>query len=457
MVQTNTPLKSFYLNLASSGIKADTPVNLKNKLTVFNHALILIFLINLFYLFVGLINGFYLGCISTFFSLISVSISISFVRNNKPNAAFHFTMIYAFLFISSFSWLFGKTDFTYLYFMFLPVAGIVIFDNNKTTTIYLVSTCLITLLNLLYMENFPPYYTIPPMMKYLGYPNVVFALLLIFLGMKLFKIENLRYAKLIEEQKKIVEEKNTEMTDSIHYAKKIQIALMPPPEKLSEAFPNNFVLLLPKDIVSGDFYWFAKTEEHFYCAVADCTGHGVPGGFMTMLGLTFLDEIVNQRSVINPAEILNELREKIINTLRQSGTPGESKDGMDITIWQINSEKTLLHYAAANNPLYLMRGQNLITLKADKQPCGFHLVSKPFTLGKVELQPEDCIYAFSDGYPDQFGGEKGKKFKYKKLEELLLSTSSDLKLQKQTLTKTFQDWKGSLDQVDDILIIGMRI
>ena len=180
---------------------------------------------------------------------------------------------------------------------------------------------------------------------------------------------------------------------------------------------------------------------------------------MTMLGISFLDEIVNEKNVSDPAEILNVLRERIMSTLKQSGTTGENKDGMDMTLCCVDLDTNVLRYAGANNSVYVLGANEskLRELKPDKQPVGYHPQATPFTSNMVQLQPGDCIYTFSDGYADQFGGEKGKKFKYKNLEALLLKTHSNLSRQKMLIEETFENWKGELEQVDDVLLIGVRL
>ncbi len=273
----------------------------------------------------------------------------------------------------------------------------------------------------------------------------------------------------ISEQKNALEEKNKEITDSINYARRIQASLIPSEKAFTELFSDSFVLFKPKDIVSGDFYWIYEKKGRVYYATSDCTGHGVPGGFMTMLGLTFLEEIVSLNLAEKPDEILNLTRDKIINTLKQGAGSQESKDGMDTVLCCVDKKNMKLHYAAANNALYLVReveGKFTITeFKGDKQPCGFFPEPKPFTLHEVDLKPGDCIYTLSDGYPDQFGGPNeqvrasgGKKFRYKTLENLLVANASKpFSEQKQILDKAITDWKGNLEQVDDILIIGIKI
>lgn len=263
----------------------------------------------------------------------------------------------------------------------------------------------------------------------------------------------------IESQKNLLEESNREITSSITYAKRIQSALMPGEEQFVSHFTSGFVFFQPKDIVSGDFFWIADKKGKIFFAVADCTGHGVPGGFMTMLGLSFLEEIVMVELIHDPGAILDRLREKIITTLKQTGNIGENKDGMDLVFCCLDPATKILHYAAANNSLFVVRGKELWELKADKQPCGFFHELKPFNTRSFQLIDGDSIYAFSDGYPDQFGGPKGKKFKYAQLENLLLENAQlDMKEQKTILINRMKDWMGEKQtQIDDMLVVGLKV
>lgn len=265
--------------------------------------------------------------------------------------------------------------------------------------------------------------------------------------------------RIIEEQKHLVEEKNKEILDSINYAQKIQTAIMPAAKEFENAIGNCFVLLKPKDIVSGDFYWLSEKGDYVFYATADCTGHGVPGGFMSMLGSSLLNEIVNEKRVYEPADILDLLRVKIILALKQKGHSGENKDGMDMVICRINKSKTELCYAAANNPLWLVRDGKCIEYPADKQPVGISGGElSQFTQHTIQLRPNDAVYTFTDGYADQFGGEKGKKFKYKMQKELLEKNyNQPVELQKILLNETIQNWMGNLEQVDDMLLIGIKV
>ncbi len=271
--------------------------------------------------------------------------------------------------------------------------------------------------------------------------------------------EVLQKAEEIRLQKDIISEKNKELTDSIHYAQRIQQAMLPDDRAMMESMPEHFVLFKPKDIVSGDFYWHSHHPDCVLWAVVDCTGHGVPGGFMSMLGSGLLNQIVNEEKVFRPDQILNLLRERVIIALKQSGEPGESRDGMDLGLVQYIPSKQQLHFAGAHNSLYIVRNGELLEYKADKQPIGIHGAEmKPFTLHAVSLQKGDHLYMSSDGYSDQFGGEKGKKFKSSNFELLLKSISTEsIARQHQILDETFTTWKGNFEQLDDVCVIGVRL
>ncbi|MCE9537976.1 MAG: serine/threonine-protein phosphatase, partial [Bacteroidetes bacterium] len=261
-----------------------------------------------------------------------------------------------------------------------------------------------------------------------------------------------------ELQKKIIEEKNKDITDSIRYAKRIQDALMGEKVHISSHLPEHFIFFVPKDIVSGDFHWGAEKNEYWYFAAVDCTGHGVPGAVMSMLGISFLNDIVFSEGFLNPAEILNRLRDRVVKELRQTAEAGGSKDGMDISLCRLNLKTNELQWSGAYNPLNIIRNGQLEERKGDKQPIGYHPERRPFTNHEIQLQKGDSIYLYSDGYADQFGGPKGKKFKYKQLEDLLIANNHlPLKDQKEILKNCFTEWKGSLEQVDDVCVFGVRL
>jgi serine phosphatase RsbU (regulator of sigma subunit) len=261
-------------------------------------------------------------------------------------------------------------------------------------------------------------------------------------------------------QKKIIEQKNRGMVESIRYAKRIQEAILPEKQELLAYFPESFILYEPKDIVSGDFYWTIERNNFIFYSIADCTGHGVPGGFMSMLAVSLMNEIIIEKGMDEPADILDLLRVKIILALKQTGAVGENKDGMDMILCRFDKTSKSLTYAAANNPLWIVRNNELMVYPADKQPVGVSIVesTSSFTQHTIQLEKGDIIYAITDGYADQFGGPKGKKFSYKRLKELLLSISSKtMAEQHNILASTLHEWKADLEQVDDVTLAGIKI
>jgi serine phosphatase RsbU (regulator of sigma subunit) len=246
------------------------------------------------------------------------------------------------------------------------------------------------------------------------------------------------------------------ITDSIMYAKRIQTALIPSLELFSDKL-EHFVLYKPLAIVSGDFYWVSSKDNIQVIIAADCTGHGVPGAFMSMLGVTMLNEIVNEKHIIMPDQIIESLRQGVIKSLKQVVDEDTVKDGMDISICTIDFSQNALWYAGANNPLYLVRGGELTHYRADKMPVAIHYKMQPFTLHKIDLQKGDAFYLFSDGFSDQFGGPNERKFMSAKLKETLAEIAVKPMLEQGIiLDKIFEDWRGDNPQVDDVTLIGVR-
>jgi len=262
----------------------------------------------------------------------------------------------------------------------------------------------------------------------------------------------------VEKAKHEVDEKNKDITDSINYAQRIQRAVLPHRRDIMKVFPESFVLFRPKDIVSGDFYWASTGKELFYIGCCDCTGHGVPGAFMSLLNISFLNQAVNEKAITEPHEILNEVRQSIVKALNPDGQD-ERKDGMDAVLCAIDVKNKILHAACANNPIWYIQNGELKEIKPDKMPVGSHTnMETSFTKHSIQLQEGDSIYLFTDGYADQFGGPKNKKFRYKQLEDILLAnTLLPMKTQKDILENAFMEWKGKCEQVDDVLVIGIRI
>lgn len=267
-------------------------------------------------------------------------------------------------------------------------------------------------------------------------------------------------------QKSEIENKNEELeilykqvTDSIHYAKRIQDAILPTSNIVKQLLPDAFILFKPKDIVSGDFYWIEKKENLVYFAAVDCTGHGVPGAFMSLVGHNILKDIINNTSATQPSHILDRLREGVVSTLRVDDTGKQAKDGMDMTLCAINYDTMELQYAAAFNPLYIIRKGELIMHPANKFPIGSFIGEKTnFDNHVIQLEKGDQIFIFSDGYADQFGGPNGKKFMVGNFRKLLTQIASlDSTAQKEKLDETLLKWQGGQEQVDDVLVIGVKV
>ncbi len=335
-------------------------------------------------------------------------------------------------------------------------------------------------------------------------------LLVLFMVFIIIKrnIERRKANELLARKNDEIAHQKEELTSSIAYAQRIQTAMLPQNQIVDASLSDYFIFFKPKDVVSGDFFWWTHFDKYTVISVADCTGHGVPGAFMSILGVSFLREIVSKERITHPGTILNRLRTEIITALHQKGVQGEQKDGMDMSLITINHETKILQYAGANNPLYLITnekikefvipnperssrigesqskkekfpanarnddskskifsgdtyGKNLkffYEIKADKMPIAIYYKMNPFSTTEILLHPSDQIYLFSDGYADQFGGEKGKKFKYQPFKNLLLENAhKSMSEQKEALEQVFDAWKDHYEQIDDVTVVGIKI
>ena len=297
-------------------------------------------------------------------------------------------------------------------------------------------------------------------------------------------------------QKERVEEIHQALSDSIDYAKRIQESILPQTSEIEKYVSDFFIYYKPRDIVSGDFYWFTHKDNYTIIAAADCTGHGVPGAFMSVLGISLLHDIIEKENCINPGKILDKLRKEVITALNQKGKVGEQKDGMDITLVCINHETNILKFSGANNPLYIIknviasehseRGNlsnneeiathstnarndaiilaithndlGLYEIKPNKMPIAIYNKMEKFDTQEIKLEKGDQIYLFSDGYVDQFGGEKGRKFMSKRFKQTLIENSQKpMQQQKENLNTVLKQWQGNKDQIDDILVLGVKL
>ena len=286
--------------------------------------------------------------------------------------------------------------------------------------------------------------------------GVLFVGILLVIGFLGFVYKQLNTTK---KQKLVIEEKQQEITDSINYAKRIQDAMMTSLVYLKDTLPKSFILFKPKDVVSGDFYWIYKDqEENIFFTVADCTGHGVPGAFMSMIGTSLLNEIIIEKEIKETDKILSEMRTQIIKSLHQE-EDGAQKDGMDISLCKLNMKKKTVEFSGAHNSLIHISGEELKTYRGDHQPVGLLLGDrKPFTKYKVKLKKNDMLYIYSDGYQDQFGGAKGKKYMAAKFKKQLLKMSNESTEKQMTiLEEEFESWSQNYEQIDDVCVMGVRI
>jgi serine phosphatase RsbU (regulator of sigma subunit) len=309
---------------------------------------------------------------------------------------------------------------------------------------------------------------------------VFFALILfVFFKLRDNRLKNAKneLERVVNERTAALKHKEQEITDSIRYALRIQLSIIPTQQRVKSLLPKSMIYYRPKDIVSGDFYWIDSIGDEVLFAAVDCTGHGVPGAMMSVIGLKSLSQAVQDKHISKPSDILQFLDIAVNDTLRQSYDPSAVKDGMDLALCNINYKTLTLQYAGAFNSLVLLRkniastypvtnarevfyGTDMLEIKSDKCPIGSNLdgVADEFTNHTIQLQKDDCIYIYTDGYADQFGGPKGKKFKYNKFKDVLVQNAHlPIDQHYDALDKNFNAWRGSQEQVDDVLVIGVKI
>ncbi len=280
--------------------------------------------------------------------------------------------------------------------------------------------------------------------------------MIIFFIILYFRSYTDAYETELEEKNRIISLKNHEIIDSIIYAKRLQEAIMPPISEISNQIPESFILYRPKDIVAGDFYFAEQKGDYFMVAAADCTGHGVPGAMVSMVCSNALNRVVNELGIIQPGEILDKVTELVVSTFKKSNH--DVKDGMDISLCVINIKSREVAWAGANNPLWYVVNDELVEVKATKQPVGKNDFYKNFVTHVLTLTKGTILYLFTDGFADQFGGPQGKKFKYKQLANLLLENKNkSMQEQCNLLEHAFNVWKGNLEQVDDVCVIGLKL
>jgi len=391
------------------------------------------------------------------------------------------------------------------FFLVSSVIPIIFYKKTWKYVSFWIFNIIAFIITVIFVKNFGEIFATPPEMLFTSIIiNLLPSFFIIFFTINYFKKENIRNENKLEEknlvlqtqkeeitaqrdeittqrdeilmQKSEIEKKNQSITQSITYAGRIQNAVLPSLNNIISIFNDFFVFFQPRDIISGDFYFIKKINNYVIISVADCTGHGVPGAFMSVLGISLLKEISIKKEITTSSQVLNELREQIKSSLQQTGQHGEQQDGMDIAFCSINSETLEMSFSGAHNPCWIFRtieneqlkidneknklsiiNYQLSILEADHQPIGIYLKEKPFTEHKFQLQKDDIIYLFSDGYESQFGGEKNEKFKTKRFKDLLSEINIlPLAEQEQILEQKFNEWKGNYEQTDDVLVVGVK-
>ncbi|MFL5764214.1 MAG: PP2C family protein-serine/threonine phosphatase [Bacteroidia bacterium] len=392
-------------------------------------------------------------------------------KGHHQRAFYIYTLCGFFYFIGS-TLIFGLVSNLHFFMLIMCMICVIIFDNMVVLKSFIAFAIISFFTLRWYMGDKEGFLHMPANMSVIQETSGNIILLLLFITSSIFfvffKNDNLAFQLKIIHQKEIIEEKNKDITASITYAKRLQEAILPSKQMLAMHLADSFVLYQPKDIVAGDFYWMefcaspsesvgeGANAEMILFAAADCTGHGVPGAMVSVVCSNALNRAVKEFDLTDPGKILDKVRELVLQTFEKSES--EVKDGMDISLLRIDGNRNELKWAGANNPMLLIRDGQLTEYKPDKQPIGKTDSPVPFTTHTIPLQKGDLIYTFTDGFADQFGGPKGKKFKYAQLKELLLRVHrSPMIQQSEKIREELLAWKGQLEQVDDVLITGIRI
>lgn len=442
-------MKDAFLKIASFGIKPHSAADIAEQIRLVNGISFMGIPVCLSYIVLFSLTGYYNHALCFVAGFFLFAITIFFTKWVGLNFSRAFINIMASVFFASVSVILGKDLGFYLGLIVVSVPAIIVFPSLKQAFFYVANSITLLILSVIGSHYIEPLEQIPFAMA-IFLMNLFVVLITTLTVVIVFKLE-------LNESREKLFERNKEMTDSINYAKKIQTALLAHNDILISHLKDHFVLFKPKDIVSGDFYWATEQHNKFYLAVCDSTGHGVPGAFMSLLNIGFLNEAIKEKNIEQPHEVLNYVRRRLVESISKEG----QKDGMDGIL--ISMEKQIdgtikVSYSGANNAPVLVHQDQYQVLKTDKMPVGKGEKEQSFNLYTIDYLPGDTLYLFTDGYADQFGGSKGKKFKYKPLYETL-QKMSNTKMNEQCdlLNQAFDAWRGSLEQVDDVAVIGIRL
>ena len=457
------------------GLQYEANYQNKKDIVAFNSTFLWTTVLIFINVFVALLSGlhyvaFVNAVAAIVFSMVLWFNYLGFFKFNK-----HLGIVLANVYVYSMSVVGGpELQFQYAYCIILTIIGFV-FVNPKHLFIHLPITILFFVATKISYYHIEPLQFVKPEERdYFAFNNGIIFLVLISVSAIVFRNQTNVYLKEIEEKKNLIEEKQKEIFDSINYAHRIQSALLANTQLMNDNLKKDsyFILFEPKDIVSGDFYWATtanakyrikeadsefevnKFDELFYFAICDSTGHGVPGAFMSLLNMGYLNEAIKEKNFYEPNRIFDYVRKRLIESISEEG----QKDGFDGIILCFNKTSRQISYAAAHNNPVLVSSKEMIHLPSDKMPVGKGERNDPFRLHVMQLKKGDIIYLYTDGYADQFGGPKGKKFKYRQLENLLMEMAGEeLAEQKRRLHHTLETWRGELDQVDDVCVVGIKI
>lgn len=449
--------KAIWNKFSRIGLREGEDALLFREVILLNRLILILFLVMLAYLPIEVsINGWQM-IPATLTLLVLILITWVFHHFRLFTIGHFYLYIVSNLFMIIVGLAVGKTVQNYIMLLPIVLLSVIMFK----TTVLRVSLFLITLT--LYLIQQYLFTFVPPIVPIPEETRGLFAIIFFVMGLLLtfiigfyFMGINKEYESIIVLQKENLEVKNKEITDSITYAKRIQTAILPPDPTIKKYLEESFILYLPKDVVAGDFYWMEHLNDIVLFAAADCTGHGVPGAMVSVVCNNALNRSVREEGITDPGKILDRTREIIIHEFGKSNE--DVKDGMDISLCALNAKTLELKWAGANNPLWYIRNGELTEIRPDKQPIGQYFNAVPFTTHSVKLQANDVLYIATDGYQDQFGGEKGKKYKASNLKQLLVANhQKPMEEQKKIVKQSFVSWKGRNEQVDDVCIIGVRI
>jgi serine phosphatase RsbU (regulator of sigma subunit) len=440
-------------------------IRILNRIIAINAVLAFIFII------IDLTNSSFEAAIISSITFAISPILFLLIKNKIYNVAKWLILLFIILFISATTILMGKDSGMIIYFIPGVLFPTILFQSKKAVIV--LSSFIIGILIAVFIINniYNPQIIITEKeLTFYTISSLIGCTIITLLILWYFKSTNSEYEEIIvknnkvlkhynreiNEQKLKLEVKNKDITDSINYASRIQQAILPSNQKIEQYIKNYFILYLPKDILSGDFYWIESINKRIYFAVADCTGHGIPGSMVSVVCNNALNRSIQEFKLKAPNEILNKTRELVINAFDDNEK--NIRDGMDISLCCIDKTTNKLLFSGANNPLIIIRKNKLITLEADRQPIGKYSFGKPFSQQEFNLIPNDIIYLYTDGFADQFGGERGKKYKSAQLLKFLLKNSNlTLRNQKDALANEFKNWKSDHEQIDDVCIMGLKI